>query len=217
MPVVAAVATALVIVVLVWFTVGTQRNISRGNELLRWLQTGLPRLGARTTVRWLGSSAVQLDLVDARTPFSAAQVTVVLEPRDVGLLWAWARKRGRRDFLILRGTLPAPPRFELEAGGGHGWTGRDRLDRLDPGAWSRSDWNEGSASVEVAHSTDADVAAVRQVWQDLVAVSGGVWRLSVRNLAPHLEVHLEPPDLGTVSADAVIDPFRHLAGVAGRR
>ncbi len=43
-----------------WFAVGIIWNIRRGNAVLRWLQTGLPRLGERTTLRWLGSSVVAM-------------------------------------------------------------------------------------------------------------------------------------------------------------
>lgn len=217
MPVVSAVGTLVLIAFLLWFVVGTQRNISRGNELLRWLQGGLPRLGPRTTVRWLGSSAVQLDLASAEAPFAGAQVNVVLEPRDVGWWWAWARRRGRRDFLILRGTLPGPPRFELEAGG-RGWTGSDRLDRLDAEAWRQTTWSDGTGTVEVAHSDRVDVAdvdAVRQVWDQLAAASGGVWRLSIRNLAPQVEVHVEPPGRDA-PAEALIGAFAALGRLASR-
>jgi len=41
----------VVVVVLLWFALGTGRNIRKGNELLRWLQGGLPLLGRRTTMR----------------------------------------------------------------------------------------------------------------------------------------------------------------------
>jgi hypothetical protein len=247
MAVVAAVATLILIAFLLWFTFGTQRNISRGNELLGWLQSGLPVLGRRTTVRWLGSSAVQMEIADAEAPYSSAQVNVVLEPRDIGLLWAWARQRGRRDFLILRGTLPEPPRFEIEAGGSQGWTRNDRLDRLDPGAWTRTRWSEtttgtttgtttdtadeptaepAAATVEVAHSARAEIGdldAVRACWAQLAAAGGGqVWRLSVRNLAPHVEVHLVPPASESIAqatddtAPALTEAFAALGRRASR-
>jgi hypothetical protein len=215
MPVVVAVGTVLVVLFLLWFAVGTQRNISRGNDVLRWLQAGLPQLGSRTTVRWYGSSAVQLDIAEAKAPFSSAQVNVVLEPRDLGLLWAWARQRGRRDFLILRGTLPEPPRFELEAGG-RGWTGTDRLKRLDVDAWSTTTWEDTSGTVTVAHSGHDDLGVARRGWDDLAKVASSVWCLSVRNLAPHIEVHLQPPDLATGNADALVGAFRSLATKAAR-
>lgn len=227
-----AVGTIVVLVLLLWFALGTQRNLSRGNALLRWLEGGLPRLGAKTTVRWLGSSAVVLQIVDPVAPFEAVQVNVVLEPRDVGVLWAWARQRGRRDFVILRGTLPAPPRFDLEAGGaGRGWTGADRLRRLDPGAWERRHWEDATGPVEVAHSDTAgndDLAQVETSWCQLAEATSGVWRLSIRNLAPHVEVHLRPPALtgagdegeGREGADAdaasVIGAFLDLGSLARR-
>ena len=40
-----------------WFAAGTIWNVSRGRTLMHWMQSGLPMLGRRTTVRWLGSSA----------------------------------------------------------------------------------------------------------------------------------------------------------------
>ena len=81
---------ALLAVVMVWFTIGTQRNISRGNRLLRWLSDGLPALGPRTTLRWLGSSVAELRISHPRHPYREAVVMVVLEPRDLGALWALA-------------------------------------------------------------------------------------------------------------------------------
>jgi hypothetical protein len=220
MSIVAAVGMALVIAFLLWFAVGTQRNISRGNELLRWLQGGLPQVGSRTTLRWFGSSAVQLDMADAKAPFASVQVNVVLEPRDIGWLWAWARRQGRRDFVILRGTLPDPPRFEVEAGGRRrGWTGGDRIERLDPSAWDRTRWDDPTGTVEVAHSARADgsdLEALRSVWGQLVTSAGGVWRLSVRNLAPHLEVHVEPPTESATGSECLILAFRELGRLATR-
>jgi hypothetical protein len=215
---VGAAVTLLLIAFLLWFTFGTQHNIRRGNDLLRWLQGGLPLIGRRTTLRWFGSSAVQLDIADAKPPFTAAQVTVVLEPRDLGWLWAWARRRGRRDFLILRGTLAGPPRFEVEAGGSRGWTGSDRLDRLDPAAWARTSWQDETGPIDVAHSDRAEARELEEVhaaWDELAAPAGSLWRLSVRNLAPHLEVHVEPPGrdgLETADAAALIGAF----GALGR-
>src|ERR687895_773469 len=93
----------LLIAVMLVFALGTRRNIRRGNALLTWLQEGLPLLGRKTTFRWLGSTAVVLRILAAKDPFREAEVVVVLEPRDVTLLWAWWRRRGRRGFVVLRG------------------------------------------------------------------------------------------------------------------
>lgn len=201
-----------VIVVLLWFALGTGRNIRRGNQLLRWLQGGLPLLGRRTTLRWLGSSAVRLEIVDPRPPFRQAEVVVVLEPRDVALLWAWARARRRRDFLIVRARLARSPRFELEVADLRGWTGRDALRNLDPEAWSFTEW--GDPSIRAAHGPGADPAATRRLWDRLAGVSGGVWRLSIRRAPPHLEVHLLPPDTATATAERLIGAVAEVARAA---
>ena len=64
-----SIAIGLILFVMLWFALGTQRNIRIGNDLLRWLQRGLPLLGRRTTLRWLGSSAVELRIVEPAEPF----------------------------------------------------------------------------------------------------------------------------------------------------
>jgi hypothetical protein len=202
----ASVVIGLVIAFLLWFALGTQGNIKRGEGFLRWLQTGLPVLGRRTTVRWFGSSAVELTITQPSDPFSQAQAVVVLEPRDLGWLWAIARARGRRDFLIVRARLKRPPAFELEAGDERGWTGADRLKKLDPDAWDQQAWGP----VRVAHTHGADTEKVRRFWNDFGALSGGVWRLSIRRDNPHLELHVMPPE-ARGSAEGLFLKFRELA------
>jgi hypothetical protein len=196
------------LVILLWFALGTRTNIERGNRTLRWLQDGLPLLGRRTTMRWLGSSAVQLGIRDARAPFREAEVVVVLEPRDVSVLWAWARTRHRRDFLILRGELVHAPDFELEAGDARGWTGRDRVRRAGDGGWGQADW--GDEHVVVRHTPDADQELAGWFWGRLGEASGGVWRLSIRKEPPHVEIHVRPPDPDAIRAGQLFSAFREL-------
>jgi hypothetical protein len=197
------------------FALGTNRNVRKGNDLLKWLQGGLPLLGPRTTLRWLGSTAAILRIGEAKDPLREAEVVVVLKPRDVTFLWAWARAKGREDFLILRGQLRGAPAFELEAGDQRGWTGMERIRRLDLETWLEADW--GDPNVKVVHSRDADPAVARRAWEELTSASRGVWRLSVRRDDPHLEVHLLPPDTGAVQAERLVEAFRSLATAVIRR
>jgi hypothetical protein len=211
-------ATALILALLgvfLVFALGTQRNIRKGNDLLRWLQSGLPLLGARTTLRWLGSTAAILQIREAKDPFREVEVLVVMKPRDVTFLWAWARAKGREDFIILRGRLRGAPRYEVEAGDVRGWTGQDRLRKLDQEAWQQGDWAD--PNVRVVHSGDADPAAARRAWEELQSASGGVWRLSVRRDNPNLEVHVIPPDTAAVPAERLVEAFRSLARSAARK
>jgi hypothetical protein len=214
-PLAFSIVTLVLIAFLLWFAVGSQRNVRRGGDLLRWLQAGLPRMGRRTTLRWLGTSAVELKLMEPRKPFSEGSVVVVLEPRDLSWLWALGRTRGRRDFLILRARLERSPRFELEAGDVSGWTGQDRLKHLDPASWQSADW--GHASVRVAHTSAADAEAVHRLWDAFEAASGGVWRLSVRRDAPHLEVHVLPPRISEGGSGPLFDIFEELARTVMRQ
>jgi hypothetical protein len=136
------------IVVLIWFAAGTIGNIRRGNRVLSWLQSALPSLGKRTTLRWLGSNTVELKIDKAKAPLARAEAVIVLEPRDVGPYWAWGRARGRYDFLILRCELRRPPPIQLEARDTRGWTGRDGLRHVDTDTWAEATW--GGPDVLVA-------------------------------------------------------------------
>jgi hypothetical protein len=200
-----SIAIGLILLVMLWFALGTQRNIRKGNELLRWLQTGLPMLGRKTTLRWLGSSAVELEIAKAEAPFRDATVVVVLEPRDVSVLWAYARSRGRRDFLIVRTNLRRAPRFSMDVGDPRGWTGR--LEAAEEGVRT-VDWPDGCIALA---GQGADEGAVRSAWDRLGKASEGVWRLTIQPVVPHLEVHLRPPANDRVASDRMLAPIRDLA------
>jgi hypothetical protein len=205
-----SIAIALILLVMLWFALGTQRNIRKGNEFLRWLQTGLPMLGRRTTMRWLGSSAVELGIAKAEAPFRDATVVVVLEPRDVSFLWAYARSRGRRDFLIVRANLRRAPRFSMDVGDPRGWTGQP--DAAEAGERTIH-WPDGCIALA---GPGADEAVIRSTWDRLGKASEGVWRLTVQPVVPHLEVHLRPPAIDSVSSDRVLSPIRDLAATLAR-
>ncbi len=200
---------ALVALFMVWFAVGIQWNIRKGNTLMRWLQGGLPLLGRRTTLRWLGSSVVELKITQPEDPFLDAEVLIVLEPRDIGPLWGWGRLHGRRDFLILRARLEEPPQFELEAGDRRGWTGRDALRRLAWNEWRHTDW--GDTNLQVAYSGGRASEEAHRLWMEFQAASGGIWRLSIRRTTPHVEVHLMPPNITQVEAQRLLRMFVELS------
>ncbi len=51
-----AIFVVAVIAIVGWFAVGTHLNVRKGHQFLDWLQGGLPLVGEKTTLRWLGSS-----------------------------------------------------------------------------------------------------------------------------------------------------------------
>ena len=207
----ASLAFVLLVAVMVWFALGTGRNVRRGNQLLGWLQDGLPLLGRRTTLRWLGSSVVQLNISEPEKPFRELELLLVLEPRDLGALWALAHRRGRRDFIILRGRLVRAPRFSADVADPRSWTMGDvrhRWARDEAGqSWTGS-W--GSTTLEARHDPAVSMEQLRAWWEQLSAVSGGVWRLSVSPAAPQLELHVLPPVEG-VSSLRLIEAARDMA------
>src|SRR5271157_2136785 len=124
-------AAVLVVAVLIvgWFAAGSIANVRKGHAAMRWLQGGLPLLGERTTLRWLGTTSVVLAIAKAEPPFEQAALVIFLEPRDVPWLWALARGRGRRDTLIVRAQLRRAPVDDVELLDRQSWSGRDALRR----------------------------------------------------------------------------------------
>jgi len=210
-------AIAALAIVLLWFTVGTQINVRRGNRTLVWLQEGLPLLGPRATLRWLGSSVAALGIVEPAPPYRQADVLVVLEPRDLGAIWALARQRGRRDVLIVRLNLVRAPRFSA--------------DLVDPGGWSPGGRRQPDEALSrISDRVGADGRAYRmhddgiapvdelgRAWDALGASSGGIWRLSVQPVVPHVEIHVLPPsDLAQSGSARLFTAVRTLADFISR-
>jgi hypothetical protein len=208
-PVLAAGLVMLFLAVMLGFALGTGRNVSRGNDILRWLQAGLPLIGRKTTLRWLGSSVVELAIADANDPFREATVLTVLEPRDLVWLWPIARRRGRRDFLVVRCSLKRAPRIAVEVADRRAWTGRDRPRQADEEEWQPVEaW---TAHVRASVAMGADGLLARRLWDRLAAASAGPWRLSVRRTVPHLEVHVLAPGTADASADRLFRAVREIA------
>lgn len=201
---------AAMAVVLLWFTFGTQANIRKGNRILGWLQEGLGQLGPRTTLRWLGSSVAELTIVRPEHPFREATVMVVLEPRDLGALWAFSRSRGRRDFVILRLSLVRSPLYRADAVDPRAWTAAHLSDGDRP--VHESDWTDGAgAAVRLRYDPEFGAVELERLWDRLARVSGGPWRISIRPTIPHVEIHLLPPDPERVSALSLMREVREIA------
>jgi hypothetical protein len=159
---------------------------------MHWMQDGLRVLGERTTVRWLGSSAVEMVIRDGKAPFAGVTIVTFLEARDVPWMWALGRARGRRDTLIIRGVLRRVPQFELEALDAASWSGREALRRV-PTEWlvrqgaARDDLVVHYGSARALASADVLLEEARRAGLD-------VKRLSVRRAEPHFQIHVSFPE-----------------------
>jgi hypothetical protein len=177
------------VAIVAWFAAGTIWNIHQGRALMRWMQDGLPRLGERTTVRWLGSTAVELVIRDGKVPFAGVTLVIFLEARDLPWMWAFGRLRGRRDTLIIRGVLRKTPAVEFEAFDPVSWSSRDALPRVPP------DWQKRQSGSLIVHHADA--AAVEHAEASLALADRArlaVRRLSVRRTEPNFQLHVAVPD-----------------------
>ena len=180
------------VAVVAWFAAGTIWNVRQGRLLLRWMQGGLPLLGERTTVRWRGSTAVEMAIRDGRAPFASVTLVIFLEPRDMPWMWALGRVRGRRDTLIMRGVLHRAPGVELEALDPVSWSGRDALPRVPPDWPVRQPVAPGRL---VVHHANAEALARADALLNLAQQAGlTVKRLSVRRAEPNFQIHVSLPD-----------------------
>jgi hypothetical protein len=180
-----AAAAALIVA---WFAGGTVWNVRRGSALLRWMQPALKLLGDRTTVRWMGSTAVEMVIADAKPPFRSVTLVVFLEPRDMPWLWALSR---RKDTLIVRGELRAAPAGDLEALDLRSWSGRDAQRKA-----SGLPLKKVVGGATVWASSEA-VLGRAQALLELANRSGlPVRRMSVHRTAPHVQLHVEAPGEG---------------------
>jgi hypothetical protein len=197
---------AVSVLVVGWFAIGTQFNLHKGKKTLAWLQDGLKLLGDRTSLRWLGTAAVELKIQNAKEPFRQAEVVIVLEPRDVPFLWWFYRLRGRRDLLIVRGQLRAAPGAEFEA--------------FDPNAWSARgveaklrfrNWNPIAVAPPplVAYAA-GNPPTVADLLQALAPAGCQPLRLAIRRSEPNLEVHWRLSDLQNVPARVLMEAVRQV-------
>ena len=190
----------LVAIVMVWFAAGSIWNVRKGKATMRWMQGGLHLLCERTTVRWLGTTAVELALVNPKAPFEDVTLVIFLEPRDVPWLWGFSRSRGRRDTLILRARLRRAPHGDLEALDRSSFAGRDALRRMASERWSVRE-----AAASGARPVYYKVEGTLPLADDLLelARAGGltVRRLSVRRTEPHLQLHVDLPAASAPAAD----------------
>ena len=199
-----------VILVMGWFAFGFIYNLRRGESILRWMQSGLPRIGERTTLRWLGTSVAELVIARAKGPFRRLEMLVVLAPRDVPWIWMLSRLQGRRDTLIFRAQLSIPPRLDLELADPSSWTGRMALQQAAQKGWESQPFQEMQLMAPSGRLNLASTILAR-LDGPVRRLAPGYRRLSLRKDQPHLEVHLPFPDPRSQDAGQYFEALQSLA------
>lgn len=199
-----------VAIVMGWFAFGMIFNLRRGDKLLKWLRSGLPRIGEKTTFRWLGSSVAEMAINKAKKPFRNLVTMLVFAPRDIPWMWALARINGRRDTIIFRADLTVPPRVDLELADPTSWTGRMILRQLQERGWEARPY-QGAQLMAPRGMLDYAASTLAQLAPPSQELAPHYWRFAIRRQSPHLELHIPQPDTKLVAAEGYFEALRKLA------
>ena len=199
-----------VALVMGWFAFGMIFNLRRGDKLLHWLRSGLPRIGEKTTFRWLGSSVAEMGINKAKKPFRNLVTMLVFAPRDVPWMWALARLNGRRDTIIFRADLTVAPRVDLELADPASWTGRLILRQLGERGWEGRAY-KGVQLMAPHGMLDYAASTLEQLAPPSQELAPHYWRFAIRRQSPHLELHIPQPDPKQAEAGRYFEALRKLA------
>lgn len=186
-----------------WFFNGTAKNRKLGDQVLRWVQGGTSQLGRVSEARRIRGSAVQFSMKDAAAPFRKLDLTVTLESRENPPLWLYDRLKGKRDELVIQGTLRNAPQQEFEI---------TRV-KTDLGAAQEMTGASMPKMLHISSGTYAltsidgiDPGRLELLEQFLSKYSDAVQRLTLKRSAPHLMVRLKlTPLLETTPQDFIKD------------
>lgn len=206
----------VVIVVMGWFAFGIIYNLRLGDAYLRWLRKGLPLVGERTTLRWLGTSVVEMAIAAAKKPFRRLDTLIVFEPRDVPWMWLWAALNGRRDIFIFRAQLVNPPQVDLELADPTTWTGRQALQQASALGWADQP-QDGLTLMAPSDQLERAASTLAALDSPLKRLTLHCLRFSLRRNAStsQLEVHLPLPDRKAIKAEEWVEAFQDLAHLIG--
>ncbi len=145
---------------------------------------------------WVGSpaSGARINLRKTRPPFRRLEVTLLLENREIPLLWLLDWLRGRHDRAIVRGTLRSPRRGEVEV-----TSSRD----VDPvtNPWTRQDGPQGLTVVYRGPKGERMAAALGP-W--LETYGSHLRRFQWRKQDPHINLQLRIAGLLDTNAETFL-------------
>jgi hypothetical protein len=188
-----------------WYGGGYLYNRRRGQCLFRWLETGLDVLGGKREAGWIGSpaSGARVNVIHANPPFRRLEITLLLENREVPLLWLLDRLRGKRDRLIIRTTLRSPRRGEVEV--------RPASRRI-VGPWTRQGGAHGLAVVHRGPGAQRQVAAL-EPW--LETYGAHLQRFAWHKADPHIQLEMSVVGLLAAPSETFLADLQ--AAVGGAR
>lgn len=205
-----------VIVVMGWFAFGVIYNLRRGDAVLRWMQTGLPRIGERTTFRWLGTSVAELVIARAKSPFRRLETLLVLRPRDVFWMTILSAVQGRNDIVIFRAQLSTVPLLDLELADPKTWSGRSSLQQVARRGWESRTYQDLQLMAPKG-LLDLAASTLDKLNGPMHKLSVRYARLSLRKETPNLEIHIPFPDYRNTESKNYFEALRGLAQAVSER
>jgi hypothetical protein len=201
-------ASLLLVAAYLW---GSAVNRRVRTRIMRWAREGLRGLPEGGTVRILGTSGVLIRQPRPRPDLVALQITVLLEPREVGPLWLWHHAQGRRDLVVLGATLHDPARADLEIVARVSAFGRAAIRTLtEADGWRIVD-RDATFTIAARHTKDA-VALGRGLVQLLSPGIPNLAQVSVRRGSPAVQVGFPFPQPAVP-----LGPILDTLAVAARR
>jgi hypothetical protein len=206
------------IIIMGWFAVGMVYNLRRGDALLKWMESGLPGIGQRTTFRWLGSSVAELVIAHAKKPFRRLETLLVLKPRDVFWMMIAAHMQGREDMIIFRAHLHTAPLIDLELVDPNTWSGRNALKQVVERKWESKAY-QNMQLLAPRGFLDLATTGLDKLAAPMQKLSPRYARFSLRRDASqsHLELHVPFPSYQTSDATEYFQALRDLAHAIGER
>ncbi|MDR5694878.1 MAG: hypothetical protein QN121_06365 [Armatimonadota bacterium] len=200
---------ALSILLVLWYIVGAQVNRRRSIALVRWIRDGIGVFGGTPTIRWLSPTSFRIQVDEADPPFRVLGLLVLLETRELLLLWLFQRALRRRDLLVVRADLYTPPRLEMEIFRPLPGVFRELKRELGRDQVEAHPVGVGDLHVYPVSSLD-HIEKARPVFSDL---SPFLRRLSLRRKSPHLIVTCTLPVRSTPPARELFEKLREIAGL----
>jgi hypothetical protein len=205
--------TILVIVAAIfmgWFAWGMIYNLRLGDALLKWMQSGLPSIGQKTTFRWLGTSVAELVIAHAKKPFRRLETLLVLKPRDVFFMTIAAYFQGRDDIVIFRAHLTTAPVTDLELIDPKTWSGRDAQKQNRRRKWESTTY-QGLQLMAPMGLLDLATTTLDRLAVPMQKLSSRYARFSLHRDAPNFELHVPFPDYRAQDARQYFEALRELA------
>ncbi|HEY7347629.1 MAG TPA: hypothetical protein VH599_04865 [Ktedonobacterales bacterium] len=197
-----------------WYFVGVWLNRARGIRLARTLRERLLAMEAEDlSGRWVNASIFQFVGQRAAAPIGKLAAVIVLESRELALIWLVNLLRGRRDLLVIRLELRSAPKagVELEAHRSQSKPERDVRPRITEPGWEQTTINGYTLHYQAgAARLVATLTPLLHEWQSQMI------RLSISASSPHLLLSLSPAP-AVLAAENTFAAVRKLAEAITKR